>query len=174
MIGTAFRRGATALRQASLLVARVEMFLAQVLIAGFTGLILFNVIRRYTINRPLYFAEELAVYILIWTAFLAIAVTIARLETIRLTFLVDVMGPRGRLILAVISETLVALMLAAMTYAAWKWFNHPAIAFERALTLGLPKWPFLLIIPLFCTLSLFHAVANVLHLIANGDERTAA
>jgi TRAP-type C4-dicarboxylate transport system permease small subunit len=173
-MASGIQQGAQALKRLSLAVAKVELVAAQALIVVFTGLILVNVFRRYAFNRPLFFAEELSVYILIWMAFLAIAVTIARRETISLTFLVDNLPPRARWACALAAETLVAMMLGGMVYAAWVWFNNPAIAFERALTLGQPKWPFLLIIPLFCSLAFFHAVANVIDLAVNGERKAAS
>lgn len=166
-------QAARAIRTGSRWLAHLELFAAQALIVLFTGLLLFNVVRRYLFNRPLFFAEELAVYILIWMAFLAISVTIARQEMVRLTFLVDALSPRLRYAVNLMVEIMVLAMLAAMVKASWIWFNAPAVAFERALTLGMAKWPFLLIIPLFCTLATIHVIANIVGMLFLPEERPA-
>jgi len=164
------RNFAFGIRAISRSLARAELFACQLLIVFFTSLLLVNVIGRYAFNRPFYFAEELAVYILIWMAFLAISVTIARNEMIRLTFLVDLLSPRLRRIIDIVVETLLLVMLVAIAVAAFRWIVSPAVVYSRALTLGMTKLPFLTIVPIFTVLATFHVASNLLTMAVLPEE----
>jgi len=143
--------------------AWVELALSKLLIVGFAGLLLVNVLMRYAFSAPIYYAEELSVYILIWMSFLAIAATIARREMIALTFVVDVLPLGPRRLIEVAVDLIVLCMVAALTWVSWRWINSMAMHFEMALTLGTAKRPFYAIIPIFFALATFHTLANVAH-----------
>ncbi|MFV0474643.1 MAG: TRAP transporter small permease [Pikeienuella sp.] len=171
---TSIRHVCDGLVAISRLLARIELLACRVLIVGFAGLLLVNVTLRYTMAAPLYFAEELAVYILIWMAFLAIAATIARQEMIALTFAVDNAPPWVRHGARIIVELIVLGLVAVLAVVSWRWLNGPAMQFEQALTLGMKKQPFYAIIPLFFFLATLHTAANLLcHLgLASRDKAT--
>lgn len=152
--------------------ARAELFLCQILIVAFTSLLLVNVVMRYTLSSPLYFAEELAVYILIWMAFLAIAATIARQKMIALTFVADMTSERLRRWLDVLVELIILGMVTVLTWASWRWLQSPSIQFEKALTLGMVKMPFYAIVPIFFTLASLHTLSNLLRHLVLSDSPT--
>ena len=145
----------------SRLVSRVEIFFCQLLIVAFCGLLLVNVILRYTLSAPIYFAEELAVYILIWMAFLAIAATIAQRQMISLSFMADMAAPSFRRALHVLTDLIVLAMVATLAWVSWVWLFSTAVQYEQALTLGIAKRPFYVIMPLFFALATLHTLANI-------------
>lgn len=163
---TPIRRLSEALLATSHLLARVELFFCQILIVAFSTLLLVNVTLRYTLSSPIYFAEELAVYILIWMAFLAIAATIARREMIALTFIADKASPRLRLWVDVLVDLIVLCMVTVLAWVSWRWLQAPAMQYEQALTLGMVKKPFYAIVPIFFTLATFHTAINLLRHLA--------
>jgi TRAP-type C4-dicarboxylate transport system permease small subunit len=154
--------------------AKVELLVCQALIVGFAGLLLVNVMMRYLLNAPIYYADELAIYTLIWMAFLAISVTIARGDMIALTFLAELAVPRVRFVLQLCVDLLVLAMCVVLAWTSWQWLNSGAMAYEQALTLGTVKWPFYSIVPIFFTLATLHMVANLLHHLAGGVEGTVS
>lgn len=156
------------------MLVKVELAFCRLLIVAFATLLVVNVAKRYLFNAPIYFAEELAVYILIWMAFLAIAATVARREMIALTFAVDALPAQVRRVidLAVIGTTLAIAVL--LLVVSWQWLFSPAVRFEQALTLGIAKRPFLAIVPIFFTLISFHLVANMVERWREGAPGAAA
>lgn len=152
---------ARAFGAASRNLARVELLVCKVLIVLFTTLLVVNVTLRYGLNSPLYFAEELAVYILIWMAFLAISVSLHENMQIRLTLVTDILPTKVRRAVAVLVDVLVAGMLAVILWYAVIWIRSPSVEFELAITLGMGKTPFYAIIPIFCATALFHSVARL-------------
>lgn len=159
---------------ASLRLARVEMLVCHALIVGFAGLLLVNVLMRYLLNAPIYYADELAIYALIWMAFLAISVTISRADMIALTFLSDLAPRSVRFALQLAVDSLVLTMCIVMAWVSWRWLNSSAVAYEQALTLGMAKRPFYAIVPVFFSLATLHMIANLLYHLSRGWREPVA
>lgn len=168
---TQIRRLSKGLLALSEFLARAELLVCQFLIVAFSTLLLVNVTMRYTLSSPLYFAEELAIYILIWMAFLAIAATIARQDMIALTFVADMASVRLRRWLDVLVDLIVLGMVIVLAWVSWRWLQSPAMQFEQALTLGMVKKPFYAIVPIFFSLASLHTAANLMrHLVLPGSS----
>lgn len=142
--------------------AWVELLLCQILVAGFAVLLLANVLLRYVFSAPLFFAEETAIYMLIWMTYLAAAASIARGEMVSLTILTDLLPGNLRLALQVVVHLLMAAMSIVLLQASINWLRSPGTGFDLALTLGLPKLPFYSIMALFFGLVTIHALAHAL------------
>ncbi|MGP9631285.1 TRAP transporter small permease [Halomonas sp. AOP42-C1-46] len=140
---------------------RSELFLCQVAVVLFFVLLLVNVVSRYFFSSPLYFAEELAVYILIWMAFFAIAATVGRNEMVRLDFLVNGAPPPIKYVINILVDLLVLICSVTLLIISFNWYLGPTIQYEQAITLGIKKLPFFTIIPLFFVLITFHSVINL-------------
>jgi TRAP-type transport system small permease protein len=151
----------TWLSRASRLLARVEQLLCSLLIVAFSVLLIANVFARYVLNSPLYFANELAIYILIWMAFLAISIAIHHDQHVRLTMLVGLLPAPAQRACYWLTELACLAILAVMLWYAIGWLRSPSVAFDIAITLDWPKWHFYLIVPIFCATSIFHLIARL-------------
>lgn len=170
-----FSRTARVAAAASRMLANLEMLVCKVLIVAFTGLLVVNVGMRYVLNAPLFFAEELAIYILIWMAFLAISVSIHEDSQVRFTLVTDAMPRKARRLALLVAELAVAAMLAVILVRSVGWILSPSASFDFAVTLGWPKWPFFLIIPVFAAAALCHVTARIVTTLAGPSEvRSAA
>lgn len=149
------------LTRASRGLAQLEQYLCSLLIIAFSALLIVNVIARYGFNSPLFFAEELAVYILVWMAFLAVSVAIHHDQHVRLTMLVGILPTRLQRLCYWLTELLCLAVLATLLWYAIGWIRSPSAAFDIAITLDWPKWHFYLIVPLFCATGIFHILARL-------------
>jgi TRAP-type C4-dicarboxylate transport system permease small subunit len=87
------------------------------LLGTMTLAVLVGVFFRYVLLRPLGWTEELARYLMIWTASLAICVGIYHGEHIGLTFIPDRVKSRtGSLLLGLLINFLVLVFLVVMIY----------------------------------------------------------
>ncbi|GGX91879.1 C4-dicarboxylate ABC transporter permease [Litchfieldella qijiaojingensis] len=154
-------RPAGRLNRASRLLAALEQGLCSGLIVAFSLLLMINVITRYAFNSPLFFAEELAVYILIWMAFLAISLAIHHDQHVRLTMLVGILHTGVQRLCYWLTELLCLAILAVLLWHSIGWIRSPSVAFDIAITLDWPKWHFYLIVPIFCATSIFHILARL-------------
>lgn len=151
----------TWLTRASQRLARVEQFACSGLIVAFSVLLMVNVIARYVFNSPLYFANELAVYILIWMAFLAVSIAIHHDQHVRLTMLIGILPKTVQRTCYWVTELLCLAILATILWFAIAWLRSPSVSYDIAITLDWPKWHFYLIVPLFCATSIFHLIARL-------------
>jgi TRAP-type C4-dicarboxylate transport system permease small subunit len=152
-------------------------------VAGFmfllTGLILLNVITRYT-GMPLYWVDESAIYSVVFLTFIgASAMTRLRLD-FAVTMLTERLSERGAHIAKIISTMIVLLFALALLWMCILWLDPVGIAragfnardfagetfnfiyTERTQTLNWPFWILYLIMPVFACCMLVHSTANLL------------
>jgi len=144
------------------LLLRLETLACRLLVAGLAGLLLVNAMLRYAVGRPLYFAEETATLGLVWLAFLAVSIQLARGEAIRVDVLLNRLPPASRRLLETIWDVLVAISLAGLFVASLVWLRSPVLDFERVITLDLPKRPFFYVMPWFFFSGTVHVLARLL------------
>ncbi|MDF3352030.1 TRAP transporter small permease [Sulfitobacter sp. KE34] len=146
--------------RANCALAWMELLVCQFLVVGFALLLLLNVMLRYVLSAPLYYAEETAIYMLIWMTYLAAASAIARGDMVALTIVTDKLQLPLQQMLKTLVNLLIAAMCVVLLNATVSWLNAPGTAFDRALTLGMPKRPFYAIMAIFFALTSFHALVH--------------
>ncbi len=155
----------------------------RILVAGLmvllTGLILLNVVTRYT-RIPLYWIDEAAVYSVVFLTFIgASAMTRLRMD-FAVTILTERFPQRWVRIAKVISTCIVLLFGFLLIWMCALWLDPVGIAragfdvrkfsgetfnfiyTERTQTLNWPLWTLYMIMPLFALCMTIHSVANLL------------
>lgn len=155
----------------------------RILVAGLmvllTGLILLNVVTRYT-RIPLYWIDEAAVYSVVFLTFIgASAMTRLRMD-FAVTILTERFPERWVRIAKVISTCIVLLFGFLLIWMCALWLDPVGIAragfdvrkfsgetfnfiyTERTQTLNWPLWTLYMIMPLFALCMTIHSVANLL------------
>ncbi|MDG4674233.1 TRAP transporter small permease subunit [Shinella sp. 838] len=170
--------GAGMLMVASRKIAACEAWLAGALIFLIFLLLLANVVCR-TLGLPLIWADELAVLLMAWVAFVGASMGLAHRQHIAVTLLPDAMPAAARRRLALLVDGLLLVFLAVLIVQLWNWFDPIGLwragsvdafsssAFnfiyqEPTITLGVPKFWFWLVLPIFCLTSVLHVVASLL------------
>ena len=152
-------------------------------VAGFmfllTGLILLNVVTRYT-GIPLYWVDESAIYSVVFLSFIgASAMTRLRLD-FAVTMLTERFSARGVRIAKVIATSVVLLFGLALLWLCVLWLDPVGMAragfdarelgaktfnfiyTERTQTLNWPVWALYMIMPVFALSMTIHSAANLL------------
>lgn len=157
---------------------RLEQRAIQGLMFLLSGLILLNVVTRYS-GRPIYWIDESAVYSVVWLTFIgASAMTRMRLD-FAVTLLTERLSERGAAIARIVSTLGVLLFGIGLGAMCWLWLDPVGIAqagfdareyaagsfnfiyTERTQTLNWPTWVVYLIMPLFALSMTLHALANL-------------
>lgn len=101
-----------------------------------------GVLVRYVIPLPLTFTEELARYLMIWMALLAVSAGIVHREHIGVEFIFDKLPPRARRLLAVGFDVLAFVFFAALF---WYGLDFVERGFKRiTMIYDIPKaYPFM-------------------------------
>lgn len=164
-----------ALSAALLAVERVAIMGLMFLLSG---LILLNVVTRYT-GMPIYWIDESAVYSVVWLTFIgASAMTRLRLD-FAVTMLTERLPEGQQKIAKMIATGLVVIFGVALAVMCWLWMDPLGLAkagfdarefagqtfnflyTERTQTLNWPTWVLYLILPLFAVTMTVHGLANL-------------
>lgn len=156
----------------------LEQRVIQALMFLLSGLILLNVVTRYS-GHPIYWIDESAVYSVVWLTFIgASAMTRMRLD-FAVTMLTERLPARGAAIFRAVATLAVLLFGIALAVMCWLWLDPVGIAqagfdakeyagqsfnfiyTERTQTLNWPTWVIYLIMPLFAVSMSLHALANL-------------
>jgi TRAP-type C4-dicarboxylate transport system permease small subunit len=143
-----------------------------------SGLILLNVVTRYT-GMPIYWIDESAVYSVVWLTFIgASAMTRLRLD-FAVTMLTERLPEAQQKMAKVIATGLVVIFGVALAVMCWLWMDPLGLAkagfdarefagqtfnflyTERTQTLNWPTWVLYLILPLFALTMTVHGLANL-------------
>ena len=111
-------------------------YLSAALMLALTGVILYAVVARYLFNAAPSWSEEVPRVMFLWVTYLAIAVAVKRGQTLRVTALLDLFPPRGKLVLEMFMHASIFVMLAALF-----WYNLPVIELNRQTRMLASQWP---------------------------------
>jgi TRAP-type C4-dicarboxylate transport system permease small subunit len=143
-----------------------------------TGLILVNVVTRYT-GMPIYWIDESAIYSVVWLTFIgASAMTRLRLD-FAVTMLTERLPARAQRLAKVMSTSIVVAFALALLTMCWLWMEPLGIIragfdarefagqsfnflyLERTQTLNWPTWVLYSIMPIFAASMTMHGLANL-------------
>lgn len=102
--------------------ARVELYCAACLAAAVTLLILLNVVTR-TMGAALFWVDELAIYAMVWMAFLGASAALHYGHKVSITILTDVMPSPLRVATAKLVDLIVFIFALFMLWFCWRWFS---------------------------------------------------
>lgn len=112
--------------------------LSVALLAVYAGMVLLQVLFRYVLNQPLFWAEEVIRYGLVWSVMLGSALVAHDRGHVRIEVFEAFLGPRGQRVVQAIAGGLtwaftVILAVAGAQFVARTLFQHSA-------SLGVPMW----------------------------------
>ncbi len=85
-----------------------------------------NIVARYVFSRPIIWADELVVVLLLWVTFLTAAFITQEREQVIFDLIYERFGPRGRRVILITGSTLLVAILGAalpaiFSYTAFLW-----------------------------------------------------
>lgn len=158
--------------------SRQERRAAGLLALVITALIVFNVVTR-ALNQAVFWVDEVAVFLMVWMLFLAMAVLLKERRAVAVTVLVDQLPPGIRRMVGMLIDWVVLCFAVALLVICWRWYQpldliRAGFDLDRfsaettnfiyqdvATTLPLPRFWVWLIIPYFGCSVLLHTVANI-------------
>lgn len=97
-------------------VDKVLLALLSVLAALMVAIILYQVVLRYCFSAANVWAEELARFMFVWLTTLGASVAIRRNVHLRVDLVVDILKPRSRYILQIVTYTMILFFLLYLCY----------------------------------------------------------
>lgn len=170
----------------SRLVAIAETLALQVLVGAIMLLMVTNVLFRW-LFVSLYWADELAINLMVIFAFVGASLMFAQRRNFSVTLVRDSLGPGGRRVLGMVIDALSLLFALILGYACWLWFDPLTLARadfdlrvffgqtfnsvyqETTDTIGLRRLWFFLVIPVFALTLALHSLAGLFEHIRNKE-----
>jgi TRAP-type C4-dicarboxylate transport system permease small subunit len=165
--------------RASTLLLAFERIALMGLMYLLTGLILVNVVTRYS-HFPIYWIDESAVYCVVWLTFIgASAMTRLRLD-FAVTMMTERLSARNQKIAKVVATGMVVIFGVGLIITCFLWMDPIGLAragfdarklaaetfnflyTERTQTLNWPTWVLYLTLPVFAVSMTIHGLANLL------------
>lgn len=108
---------------------------------------------RYVLNDSLYFAEELAIYTMIWTVFVGAFMLIRNWEHITITVFMNMLPFRARAVMFIVAKLLCLLFIGLVVYYGFEMViqsahrNSPSLLFStRWIKLAIPVSAVLMVV----------------------------
>ena len=117
---------------------QVLQALSVALIAAYTLLVLCQVLFRYVLNEPLFWAEEVVRYGLVWSVMLGSALVAHERGHLRIEVVGGFLGPAGRRALGYVAGTLTWAFLVLLAVAGVQFVSRTLL--QQSASLGVPMW----------------------------------
>lgn len=106
------------------------------------GNVFLGVIFRYVLRSALFWTEELARYMMIWCAYLAMSMVVRDEENVNVAFAVNLLPAKARRVIKVLVHLVVGIFLAIMFWGSVKHMRILRLQTSPALRVSM-VWPYL-------------------------------
>ena len=156
----------------------LEKKIVTLLAAALLLLILLNIVTR-ELQAALFWVDELAVYTMIWMAFIGASVMVRMRSGVAVTIVVDLLPAGLQRVLARLVDAIILIFALALLVLCWRWYDPLALAqngfdFDRfaantfkfiysepTSTIGIKKFWIWLAVPVMALGMTLHALANL-------------
>lgn len=133
-------------RRVSLVVDWFEVGALSLSTAALAVLLIANVIAR-TFFQAIYFAEELAEFLVIFTTFVGVSYAARKARHIRMGAFLDSMPPKVEKIFIYFISSINAIVMFIMAYHSWNYMMTARMMNQTTQALRMPYWITLAIVP---------------------------
>jgi TRAP-type C4-dicarboxylate transport system permease small subunit len=136
-------------------------------------MITYEVVARYVFNAPTIWAEEMSRFFQVWAVYLGAAYVLRYQYLIRITLLIDRIGPLGRRL----AEAFSLVVIGGVCVVAIAWgieivAESVRLGRTTSTMLDVPQWTTELAIPVGCGLLLLQCLAQLVRLASTRDVDT--
>ncbi|MBN4065880.1 TRAP transporter small permease [Candidatus Amoebophilus asiaticus] len=129
----------------------VEKFLAVTLISAIVLIVFASTVARYVFKEPLFGADRLATYLMVWLGFIGFQIATSKLRHIELEFIRTKVSDAIKYKLNIITSLVAAIFLSIMFVLSLSYLQASMTLEDKDIVLGIPLWMIIIIIPVsFC------------------------
>ncbi len=137
-------------------------------VAALAVLLIANVFAR-TFFQSIYFAEEVAAFLVILLTFTGLSYGVRRARHIRMGAFLDSMPPKMEKIFIFIISGVSAVIMAIMAWASWEYLQNAMAMGHTTPALRVPRWIFYIILPVGFILSAIQYLRTIVKNIVEPD-----
>lgn len=147
---------------------KVEKLIAMILGAMMLFSLGAGVVYRYVLKAPLVWSDEVAILCLVWITFLGGSMGVKMQNSAAITFLMDALKGKLRIILLSIGILITMLFVGTIIYISFGWLSSPNIALQKTASMGLPMIYGYISVPICFSFMFIHLIDVMLSTFKNG------
>jgi len=146
----------------------LEKIISMILIFSMTIIIALAVVFRYFFNAPIYWANELSIFIMAWITFIGGSLGLKYKSQASVTFMVDRFSDKGKKVLEVASYIIILAFMALLLYLSYQWVF--SLSSQKSTSMRIPMWVPYLSVPVGLTFAFIHLLSHFLNLFKHRDR----
>ncbi|MBI2966373.1 MAG: TRAP transporter small permease [Bacteroidetes bacterium] len=131
----------------------IEKWLAVLFILAIVIIVFAGTLSRYLLDNPIYGADRLATYLMIWLGFFGFQIAVSRLRHIEVEFVKARMKPAIRYLMNIGTSLIAFVFMVILFCLSLRYLLEVKQLGDEDIVLGIPMWLILLIMPLSFGLS---------------------
>jgi len=118
---------------------------------------------RYVLSSPIFWADELSLYLFCWATFLGASLAVKRSDMAAVTFLLNRLSERGRILGSLVIQLSILFFAVVMGYYSTVWIMSPSVMNLLSPALSMKMWKLYLIVPISMLCMAIFTVEHMVH-----------
>lgn len=156
------------MRTLSNAVEAIEKIASMVLIGSMALVLFFNVVYRYFLNDPIFWANEASMYMMAWATFLSGSLGLKYKSQASITLLVNRFKGKNRRVINIVSQVIMLIFVAYLIYISFYWILN--LSGDKSSSMRIPMWIPYSCIPVGLSFAFIHLLSQFFDLFRKGDD----
>jgi len=149
------------------IIESIEKVISMILIVTITVVLFCNVIYRYFLNDPIYWANEASIFMMAWLTFLGGSLGLKYKSQASITFLVERLAGKSKRVMSIITHIIILIFIAYLLYISYDWIF--SLSSTKSSSMRIPMWIPYLSVPVGLTFAFIHLLDQLIDYIK--DDR---
>jgi len=156
------------MRKISNIIGSFERVITIILMATITVVLFFNVIFRYFLKDPIFWANEASIFMMAWLTFLGGSLSLKYKSQASITFIVNRLTERNKRILNIVTHLIILISLGLLIYISLDWIL--SLTGTKSSSMRIPMWIPYLSVPVGLTFAFVHILNHFLEFIKDDEQ----
>lgn len=156
------------MRTISNVIEVVEKYVSILLVASMTLVLFANVICRYFLNSPIYWANEASIFMMAWLTFLGGSLGLKYKSQAAITFLIERLSLKNKKIVGIMTHILILVFLTLLLFISYHWIFSLSSAVSSSMRI--PMWIPYSAVPVGLTFAFIHLSNHLITFIKGGGQ----
>jgi len=156
------------MRKVSNLIGSVEKVTTIILMAAITLVLFCNVIFRYFLKDPIFWANEASIFMMAWVTFLGGSLSLKNKSQASITFLVNRFTEKNKKVLNIVTHIVILASLGFLIYLSFDWIF--SLTGTKSSSMRIPMWIPYLSVPVGLTFAFIHILNHFLNFFKDDEQ----
>lgn len=150
------------------IIESIEKLLSIVLIIAITLILFINVIYRYFLNDPIYWASEASIFMMAWLTFLGGSLGLKYKTQASITFAVERLSEKNKRIISIVTHIIILIFMVILIYISYDWIF--SLSSTKSSSMRIPMWVPYLSVPVGLTFAFIHLLDQLIDFIKDSRQ----